>query len=150
MKELLKWYKEGNKPLHRKYAYKILLDIKTWFMAQPTLVDVAIPDDSKFTVCGDIHGQFYDLLNIFELNGLPSETNPYVSFISIYLIYKNLVFYYDKNIIILTLYNSYLMVILLIEVLFQLNVYLHYLDLNYYFQIISSCLEASVLYLLNL
>jgi len=29
-------------------------------------------------VCGDIHGQFYDLLNIWSLNGNPSETNPYV------------------------------------------------------------------------
>lgn len=26
----------------------------------------------------DVHGQFYDLLNIFELNGLPSEENPYL------------------------------------------------------------------------
>ena len=26
----------------------------------------------------DVHGQFYDLLHIFELNGLPSEDNPYL------------------------------------------------------------------------
>jgi len=25
-----------------------------------------------------IHGQFYDLCNIFEINGLPSEQNPYL------------------------------------------------------------------------
>lgn len=86
MQDLLVWYKKQNK-LHRKYAYKILLDIKAWFMAQPSLVDVTIPEDSKFTICGDIHGQFYDLLNIFELNGLPSETNPYVSFIIVNKLY---------------------------------------------------------------
>ncbi|XP_018393519.1 PREDICTED: serine/threonine-protein phosphatase 5 [Cyphomyrmex costatus] len=77
MKDLLEWYKNQNK-LHRKYAYKILLDVKSWFMAQPSLVDIMIPEENKFTICGDIHGQYYDLLNIFKLNGLPSETNPYL------------------------------------------------------------------------
>ncbi|XP_012139319.1 protein phosphatase D3 isoform X2 [Megachile rotundata] len=55
-----------------------LLNVKALFMAQPSLIDITIPDESKFTVCGDIHGQFYDLLNIFQFNGLPSETNPYL------------------------------------------------------------------------
>lgn len=77
MKHLMETYKKQGK-LHRKYAYKILFEVKQYFMKQPTLVEVAIPDESKFTVCGDIHGQFYDLMNIFELNGLPSETNPYL------------------------------------------------------------------------
>lgn len=91
MKDLLEWYRNQNK-LHRKYAYKILLDIKSWFMAQPSLVDITIPEEKKFTICGDIHGQYYDLLNIFKLNGLPSETNPYVSFIRVdkcVISYKN-------------------------------------------------------------
>ena len=66
--------------LNRNYAFKILFDVKTLFESQPSLVDVEIPDSSKFTICGDIHGQFFDLLNIFKINGYPSESNPYVSF----------------------------------------------------------------------
>ena len=29
-------------------------------------------------MCGDVHGQYYDLINIFQLNGKPSDTNPYL------------------------------------------------------------------------
>ncbi|CAH0746971.1 unnamed protein product [Bemisia tabaci] len=77
MEELLRTYKDQKK-LHKKYAYSILLQVKSLFEKQPTLVDINIPDNEKITVCGDIHGQFYDLLNIFEINGQPSETNPYL------------------------------------------------------------------------
>lgn len=57
---------------------QILCDIDAYFRKQPSLVDITVPDDAKFTICGDIHGQFYDLMNIFKINGLPSPTNPYL------------------------------------------------------------------------
>ncbi|KAJ0113790.1 hypothetical protein Patl1_02634 [Pistacia atlantica] len=66
------------KCLHKRYAFQIVLQTREMLRALPSLVDINIPDDNHFTVCGDIHGQFYDLLNIFELNGLPSEENPYL------------------------------------------------------------------------
>lgn len=77
VKELMETYK-NQKKLHRKYAYKILVDVKSLLCKLPSLVNVNVPDGKKFTVCGDIHGQFYDLMNIFELNGIPSEDNPYL------------------------------------------------------------------------
>ena len=109
MQDLLEWYKKQNK-LHRKYAYKILLDIKAWFMAQPSLIDITIPEDSKFTICGDIHGQYYDLLNIFELNGLPSETNPYVSFMLLHFIFIDLIVKYITGINMIIFLNSYIVI----------------------------------------
>lgn len=77
MDQLLETLEKGGK-LHRKYAYKILLKMKQLFEKLPTLVDINVPDASKFTICGDIHGQFYDLLNIFKMNGRPSDKNPYL------------------------------------------------------------------------
>ncbi|PIK56905.1 putative serine/threonine-protein phosphatase [Apostichopus japonicus] len=74
---LLEHFHSENK-LDKKYVYQILLQINKLFRTLPTLCDITIPDKAKFTVCGDIHGQFYDLYNIFKLNGLPSEENPYL------------------------------------------------------------------------
>ncbi|KAL3638278.1 Serine/threonine-protein phosphatase 5 [Castilleja foliolosa] len=66
------------KCLHKRYACQIVLQIRDLFRELPSLVDIKVPDGKHFTVCGDVHGQFYDLINIFELNGLPSEDNPYL------------------------------------------------------------------------
>ncbi|KAG5544873.1 hypothetical protein RHGRI_017362 [Rhododendron griersonianum] len=69
---------KNQKSLHRRYACQIVLQMRDMLRALPSLVDINIPNGKHFTVCGDVHGQFYDLLNIFELNGLPSEDNPYL------------------------------------------------------------------------
>ncbi|VDD94811.1 unnamed protein product [Enterobius vermicularis] len=77
MKSLIATFK-AEKKLHRKYAYKILLGIRQYLGGLPNMVKITVPPGQKFTICGDVHGQFYDLCNIFDLNGLPSETNPYL------------------------------------------------------------------------
>ncbi|KAI8617507.1 serine/threonine-protein phosphatase 5-like protein [Chytriomyces sp. MP71] len=69
---------EDQKKLHRKYVYQIMLATKAIFEAAPTIIDIPVPEGKKITVCGDIHGQFYDLLHIFKMNGLPSEDNMYL------------------------------------------------------------------------
>jgi len=56
----------------------VLIEVKKVLEALPSLVDVDVPEGTHINVCGDTHGQYYDLLNIFELHGYPSETNPYL------------------------------------------------------------------------
>ena len=78
--ELMKYMKE-EKTIHRKCGYRIVLEITELLKKCNTIEYIGenLGEDCKeFTVCGDVHGQFYDLLNIWEINGWPSETNPYL------------------------------------------------------------------------
>ena len=56
----------------------IILKAKEIFENAKSMVDVTREPEEEITVCGDIHGQYYDLLNIFSLNGIPSKENPYL------------------------------------------------------------------------
>jgi serine/threonine-protein phosphatase 5 len=75
--KLLEYLRLENR-FHKRYLWNLLIAVKDILKELPSLVDVPIPDDQEFTICGDVHGQYYDLLNIYKLNGYPSEKNPYL------------------------------------------------------------------------
>jgi serine/threonine-protein phosphatase 5 len=81
-------YFKGQQVLHKRYVAYLLISAKRYYERCSSLLEIPIPacgpseDDPtvlpRLTVCGDTHGQFYDVLNIFELNGLPAKNNPYL------------------------------------------------------------------------
>lgn len=75
--DMIKRFKDGKK-LHRKYVFQIILAVKNIVFKEPTMVEMHVQNDNLLTVCGDTHGQFFDLLNIFALNGFPSDTHAYL------------------------------------------------------------------------
>ena len=50
----------------------------TWFPLPAMGPDEDPTKPPRITVCGDTHGQYYDVMNIFSINGYPSSRTPYL------------------------------------------------------------------------
>ena len=75
--DMITRFKDG-KRLHRKYVFQILAAVNNIIRNEPTMVEIDVQKGHKLTVCGDTHGQFFDLLEIFRLNGFPSASHYYL------------------------------------------------------------------------
>uniref|UniRef100_A0A8P0T344 Serine/threonine-protein phosphatase n=5 Tax=Laurasiatheria TaxID=314145 RepID=A0A8P0T344_CANLF len=66
----------GSKPgknvqLQENEIRGLCLKSREIFLSQPILLELEAP----LKICGDIHGQYYDLLRLFEYGGFPPESN---------------------------------------------------------------------------
>lgn len=78
---------KNQKLIHKRYIARLLLSCRQYFASIDSLMEIPIPSEPpshdaaakpRITVCGDTHGQYYDVLNIFEKNGYPDRTNPFL------------------------------------------------------------------------
>jgi len=77
VEEMLEWFKAG-KTLPKRWVYEIVLGCYEILKNEASLTEYTIPKGETCDVIGDTHGQFFDVLHLLSLTGLPSETHALV------------------------------------------------------------------------
>lgn len=77
LKQLMDMQKDG-KLLPKKDVYLMVLDVIDLLKKEATLVDVKVASGQTLTVFGDLHGQYFDFLNMLSSSGLPSPARPFL------------------------------------------------------------------------
>jgi diadenosine tetraphosphatase ApaH/serine/threonine PP2A family protein phosphatase len=60
----------GHQPIPERDLIALFLQAHDILYQESTLIQVSAP----VTICGDVHGQFYDVIRLFEVGGLPPDT----------------------------------------------------------------------------
>ncbi|XP_007439759.2 serine/threonine-protein phosphatase with EF-hands 2 isoform X2 [Python bivittatus] len=68
----------NNQQLHPYYVLKLFREAEQHLSQLPNITSISTCYSEEITVCGDLHGQLFDLYHIFYKNGLPSPQRSYV------------------------------------------------------------------------
>jgi len=59
------------KPLSKYEVRQLCEKVKSYLREEPNVKPVQVP----VTICGDVHGQFHDLMELFSIAGKPPDVN---------------------------------------------------------------------------
>ncbi|KAK5064660.1 hypothetical protein LTR84_000494 [Exophiala bonariae] len=75
--DMIERFKNGKK-IHKKYVFQIIKAVRDIVYDENTMVEMEVEPGTQLTICGDTHGQYFDLLEIFRLSGFPTEKHSYL------------------------------------------------------------------------